>query len=216
MSATELYPQATALTTASEKAPLLLRGEDMTVWRGGRKIFQNVNVELRRGCVLLLTGPNGCGKTSLLRALVGALPAASGDVTRHTPRSPAFMPADDMLWQGSETVSVALRFWADLSGGNAASALAQTGLAGLSDRPLNQLSTGQKRRLSLARLLVQPADIWLLDEPLVGLDTAGRQMLAAVLMAHLQAGGAAVIASHEALPSLAGVEITTLALASTP
>ena len=104
MSATELYPQATALTAASDKAPLLLRGEDLTVWRGGRKIFQNVNVEVRRGGVLLLTGPNGCGKTSLLRALAGALPAASGDVTRHIPRPPAFMPADDMLWQGSETV----------------------------------------------------------------------------------------------------------------
>lgn len=209
MSATKLSP----VSHTSAAVPTLIRAADITLARGGRNLFQNVSFTLAAGGVLHLTGPNGTGKTSLLRLLAGALPLQAGQLEHPPGLVAAFLPADDALWQGTVTTRASLSFWARLGGGDVDAALQAFDLTAQKDTPVFHLSAGQKRRLSLARVVVSQARLWLLDEPLAGLDETGRGLFAACLQAHLNGGGAAVIASHEALPSLPGVDITVLNLA---
>lgn len=205
MSATELSERMTY------DRPVL-RAETLALVRGGRKIFRNVNFTLAPGQALWLRGPNGCGKTSLLRLLAGALCPTEGLLHGRPEGTPAFLPADDALWQGGESVSAALSFWARLYGAALMPALQDVGLAALVSRRVALLSAGQKRRLSLARVLLQPSPLWLLDEPLNGLDRDGVDMFARVLAQHLAAGGMAVVASHDALPDLAAGTCSSLDL----
>ncbi len=158
-------------------------------------MLEGVSFALTGGRALVLRGPNGIGKTTLLRTLAGLQPAAAGSVS---------VPAEAMAYAAhadglKATLSVTenLAFWARVFGtGGIAAALARMNLAHLADRPAQNLSAGQKRRLGLARLLVTGRPIWVLDEPTVSLDTASVALFADVVRDHLAGGGMALIATH--------------------
>lgn len=190
---------ATKLSTALPDfhAPVMV--ENLSLARGGRMVFRNVNFVAAEGALLHLTGPNGAGKTSLLRVLAGALAPAEGRVET---LPAAFLPADDAAWTATQTVEQSLLFWARLFGADMTPAVVALDLQALLPRRVGLLSAGQKRRLSLARVLMQPVSLWLLDEPLNSLDAASRALFAAALSHFLAGGGIAAIASHEPLPQL--------------
>jgi heme exporter protein A len=188
----------------------LFSGIDITCMRGGRILFQKLSFGINPGDIVHLSGPNGAGKTSLLRIMCGALPVTDGEVlwngksflengmTTHSERY-AFLPADDRSLKPLETVLENIRFWAGLWGvaNDACSgALDKMQLLGLKNVPVRHLSTGQKRRLSLARVFVKTAPLWLLDEPLSGLDRDSYDLLMKALNVHCANGGMVAVASH--------------------
>lgn len=178
---------------------------DLTCARGGVPVLEGVSLSLAPGRALILRGPNGSGKTTLLRTLAGLQPAETGRVEA---------PSEGLAYAGHAdgikatlTVAENLRFWARIFGTREiAPALVAFDLEGLADRPAQNLSAGQKRRLGLARLLVTGRPVWLLDEPTVSLDTASVGLFAAALRAHLGQGGSALVATHIDL----GIEAETL------
>jgi heme exporter protein A len=173
----------------------MLELTDISVARGGLPVLQGVTCALGAGQALILTGPNGVGKTTLLRAVAGLQPVLAGQMTRPS-EGVAYAAHADAL---KPTLSVAenLSFWAEIFGTrDIAAALSAMGLEGLRHRAAQNLSAGQKRRLGLARLLVTGRKLWLLDEPTVSLDAAAVALFGAVIRAHLADGGAALMASH--------------------
>lgn len=173
----------------------LLAVRDLAVARGGLRLLESLNFTLEPGRALLLRGPNGLGKTTLLRSLAGLQPAVAGEVIGDPDQLAYAGHADGV--KPALTVAENLHFWSAVFGGGAvAPALAAMNLAELAARPAHMLSAGQKRRLGLARLMVTGRTIWLLDEPTVSLDTASVALFAAMLRGHLGQGGAAVIATH--------------------
>lgn len=190
----------------------LFEGHNLTCVRGGRVVFERLSFGLNPGDLLRLSGPNGAGKSSLLRVMTGALPVATGDVLwdgqdllekgwmTHARRF-SYLPPDDHSLKTSETVSENLRFWAEFCGGGAVGpALSFMKVTHLKDVPVRRLSAGQKRRVSLARALMRNVRLWLLDEPLAGLDDDGVQLLNDALHAHAEQGGIAVVASQIDVP----------------
>lgn len=187
----------------------MLEGRDLACWRGERAVFAGLSFTLPPGAALLLTGANGAGKSTLLRVLAGLLPAAEGtllwdgqDVAADRPAHAArlrYLSHQDAL-KPSLTVAENLGFYARLWGGAVGPALAALGIAELADLPARVLSSGQKRRLALARLALGPVPLWLLDEPTVGLDAASVTRLGALLASHRAAGGAVLAATHLPLP----------------
>ena len=190
-------------------------GRKLTCVRGERRIFAGLDFRLQAGGALVLTGPNGCGKSSLLRLMAGLLKPAAGALTwggapigedprAHNARLHFLGHLDAVKPVLSAMES--LRFWARLRGGDApaestlADALDRFDLTALSDVAGRLLSAGQKRRLALARLLAAPAELWLLDEPGVGLDEASLERLGAEIARHRQAGGRIVASTHGMLP----------------
>lgn len=168
---------------------------DLAVARGGIVVLEGVGFTLQPGRALILRGPNGVGKTTLLRTLAGLQPAVAGTVSL-PPESLAYASHADGL-KATLTVTENLAFWASVYGtGKVDAALEGMNLHALADRRAANLSAGQKRRLGLARLLVTGRPIWVLDEPTVSLDAASVQLFAGVVRAHLAAGGAALIATH--------------------
>lgn len=195
---------------------MALAVEGLVCIRGERQLFENLNFRLASGEALLLHGPNGSGKSSLLRLLAGFLPPADGrvlwdgvpvddDPEAHRARLQYLGHQDAMKPQ--LTAEENLLFWAQLLGLGAAeaataaaAALDAAGLARQRRLPGRYLSAGQKRRLALARLLVAPATLWLLDEPTNALDSAAVAWLGTVLAEHRARGGIVLLASHVAVP----------------
>jgi heme exporter protein A len=195
----------------------LVEAEGLACARGGRSVFRDVRFRVERGAALVVEGPNGSGKTSLLRLIAGLLAPAAGSI--------AFLGASAPISDGEErgkfvgwlghhdgakpqlTPRELLRFFAQLYGAVADSIpplLELIGLARAADLPCQYLSAGQKRRLALARLKLCHRPLWLLDEPLASLDPQGKSLLLDLLREHLAAGGLAVIATHDPLPLDAG------------
>jgi len=173
--------------------------------RGMRTVFTDVNFELASGDAVALTGPNGAGKSSLLRLIAGLLRPEAGRVALEGDTDESSVPERSHYlghldaFKPSLTVSENLTFWICYLGGAppaADAALAAVGLGQLADLPAAYLSAGQRRRLSLARLVAIPRPIWLLDEPTSALDSSGQECLAALMRQHLAGGGMIVAATH--------------------
>ena len=174
---------------------MILTVTDLTIARGGMSVLAGVSFELAAGQALILRGPNGVGKTTLLRTIAGLQPALSGEV----------MGAEDQIAYAAHSdglkamlsVRENLTFWAEVFGqSDIEPALEAFDLNDLAERLAGTLSAGQKRRLGLARLLVTARPIWVLDEPTVSLDTASVDMFGRAVRTHLQNGGIALIATH--------------------
>ncbi|TRW94846.1 heme ABC exporter ATP-binding protein CcmA [Paracoccus sp. M683] len=172
----------------------LLGVHDLAVARGGMRAVEGVSFTLDAGQALILRGPNGVGKTTLLRTVAGLQPPVAGRIEM-ADDSVAYAAHADGL-KGALTVAENLRFWARVFGGQVGAAVQAMNLGGLADRPAASLSAGQKRRLGLARLMVTGRPIWVLDEPTVSLDADSVALFAAAIRAHLAGGGAALMATH--------------------
>ena len=172
--------------------------------RGGREVFSGLGFAVSGGEALLITGRNGAGKSSLLRMVAGLirvaggrLELAGGDAERSIAEQAHYLGHQDAL-KPSLTVAENLTFWSRYLGGSEATEgpLGEVGLAALANLPAAYLSAGQRRRLSLARLLAAKRPIWLLDEPTAALDSEGQRLLAGVMERHLSGGGLILAATH--------------------
>lgn len=182
----------------------------VTCARGGRIIFEDVSFALDPGGALIVSGPNGVGKSSLIRVAAGLLPPAAGTVTATGARA---MLAEAHALDPERRLIDALGFWAAIDGvarSAIVDALAAVDLAPLAEVPVRLLSTGQRRRAALVPLIAGGAPLWLLDEPANGLDTAAVDRLATIVAAHRAKGGAAIVATHQPIV-LAGAETLVLA-----
>lgn len=177
----------------SEAALLTMTG--VAGWRGGRLLFEGVDIVLRAGQTAVVVGPNGIGKSSLLRIAAGLLPAAAGTVERGA----AAMADEHLALEPRRTLAQALGFWSGLDRGACGPALAAMGIDHLARVPVRMLSTGQRKRAALARVIASGAPLWLLDEPGNGLDVDGQERLAAAMAAHRAGGGAILAATHQPL-----------------
>lgn len=170
----------------------LLRFEGVTLVRGGRLLFEGLDLELTPGDALQVTGPNGSGKSSLIRLAAGLLRQDQGNIERG-----ALALADDTAALDRELPLLrALRFWASAP----EQAMDALGLRHVAEVPVRLLSSGQLKRATLARIAGSPAPLWLLDEPINALDTDGISLLGAMIGRHRAAGGAVLAASHQLLP----------------
>ncbi|MFA6266284.1 MAG: heme ABC exporter ATP-binding protein CcmA [Pseudolabrys sp.] len=183
-----------------------LAGEGLACERGGRRVFADVSFSLPAGEAMIVTGRNGSGKSSLLRVLAGLLRAAAGRIELSGGTEEASV-AEQAHYLGhldaakpSLTVAENLQFWARFLGTatdtSVEPALEAVELASLADLPAAYLSAGQKRRLSIARLLAVKRPLWLLDEPTSALDAPSQTKLAALMRQHLAGGGMIVAATH--------------------
>jgi heme exporter protein A len=182
-----------------------LSAVELACRRGGRDVFAGVSFSVASGEVLTVSGRNGAGKSSLLRTIVGLLRIAEGRLTL-ADGDPELSIAEQAHYLGHQdalkpSLSVAenLRFWAGFFGASSADVhapLEAVGLNAVADLPAAYLSAGQRRRLSIARLIVVTRPIWLLDEPMSTLDASAQERLATMMRAHLAGGGLIVAATH--------------------
>lgn len=186
---------------------------NLSCQRNSRVLFRNLNFTLNDGDALLITGPNGSGKSSLLRLLAGLLRPTEGEmIWGHQPIMADLSRYQSQIhWQGHDSalkpelsVREMLGYWQALMGipqrnDTSEVVLARLGLNHLSNQPIRKLSAGQKRRLGLARLLLEFRPLWLLDEPLTALDAEHQTNLGDIVAAHRAGGGMIVMASHQAV-----------------
>ena len=189
----------------------MLEADNLECVRGERRLFAGLNFKLEAGELLYLQGRNGAGKTSLLRMLIGLLPPEAGEIRwKGQPiKSDEFRA--DLCYLGHlnaikeeltplENLLAAARLAdEELSEDDALDALEQVGLAGREDLACKYLSQGQKRRVALARLMLQAAPLWVLDEPFVALDAQAQALVADAISGHVQRGGMALFTSHQAM-----------------
>ncbi len=183
--------------------------EDIACRRGGRLLFSGLDVSIGPGDLLHLKGSNGCGKSSLLRLIAGLADAASGSITLSSdggdpidPRDSCVLLEEIAALKPTETLQENLALWSLLMGQRSTSAdmiraAEALGMAALLDMETRTFSTGQRRRAALARLLLTDRPVWLLDEPMNGLDTKSRVLVTGLLHAHRCGGGLIVVASHD-------------------
>ena len=191
-----------------------LTGSGLAVVRNGRSVFSGLSFELAAGELLAVTGANGVGKSTLLRIVAGLLAPSAGRVSLEPATADSL--ASELHYLGhldglktTLTVRRNLEFWRALWAAKAVElALEAVGLGHLADLPVGLLSAGQRRRLAIARLLIDERALWLLDEPATSLDAAGEQMLGRLIAAHLAAGGMAMVATHRELPLAATATLT--------
>jgi heme exporter protein A len=180
-----------------------LVADNVACVRGGREVFARLSFSVGSGQALLVTGGNGAGKSSLLRVLAGLVRLSGGRLSVEG-RADATIGEQSHYLGHQDPVKPALsvgenlRFWIDYLGGNGdpASALKTVGLGAVTGLPAAYLSAGQRRRLSIARLIAVKRPIWLLDEPTSALDASAKTMLAKLMRAHLRGRGLIVAASH--------------------
>ena len=182
---------------------MLLKADNLQCERGGRVVFRECNFALKAGELMMLTGPNGSGKSSLLRLIAGLNEAAEGTLALDGGQAELSIGQQAHLIAHQEAVKAALTvfenldFWRNfLGGGDVGQALAAFDLTRLSAYPAGLLSSGQKRRLALARLVLVPRVLWLLDEPTVGLDNVSQERLSKVMAEQLARGGMIIAATH--------------------
>jgi heme exporter protein A len=201
----------------------LLKADCLACLRGGRLVFAGLSFRLDAGEALVLTGPNGSGKSSLLRLVAGLVPAYAGTLNwSGAPGSIAYLGHQDAV-KPALTPRETLRFWGAVCGAapKAAAidaALAAVGLEGVDALPCRYLSAGQRRRLALARLEIDPAQLWLLDEPTLGLDVASVARLEARVARHRARGGIVMLATHVplAVGSAHGLALEDFAINEVP
>jgi heme exporter protein A len=183
------YKPASVHSAAAQQSAerTVLQADGLAAFRGEFLVFRDLSFAVPAGGALLLAGPNGAGKSTLLRLLAGQAARV------------AFLGHRDAVKPGL-TVAENLRFAARLGGFDAEAALAAMALEALAALPARMLSAGQSRRLALARVVLSPAPLWLLDEPTLGLDTASVARLGALLATHRDRGGVVVAATHLPLP----------------
>ncbi|MEM7060315.1 MAG: heme ABC exporter ATP-binding protein CcmA [Pseudomonadota bacterium] len=185
---------------------MALQIENVTCRRGGRLVLSDLSCQVADGEALVIRGPNGVGKSTLLRCLAGMIPIERGSVNLgDISLADRGLMQEQIVYSGhldavkpSLTVRQNLDFWAKIlgDGGRVDAALAYFQLDGISPRPAAQCSAGQKRRLALARLMVVQRKLWLLDEPTVSLDAASSALVAAMIRDHCAGGGIALVATH--------------------
>lgn len=186
--------------------PVCLAAHDLACRRGDRILFRGVSLRLEAGGALHLAGPNGIGKSSLIRILAGLMRPYAGHVTR---QGGVALIDERLALDGHQPLGHALDFWRAIDG-TASGQDDPFGLDDLLDVPVRYLSTGQKKRAGLARLAASGAPVWLLDEPLNGLDTGWALRAQEAIEAHRAGGGLVVIASHQPL-GLAGIRTLVMA-----
>ena len=199
----------------------MLHATDLACSRGERRLFAGLTFTLDAGEWLHVRGDNGSGKTTLLRTLAGLAPADAGRVHwcgadiqggGNAYRRSLLYLGHQAALKDDLTPRENLRLGLAIDGFDAddealGGALRRAGLGGCEDLAVRHLSAGQKRRVLLARLLLRPADLWLLDEPLNALDSSAAALLGSLLADHLAAGGLAVLTSHQAVPLPGGQEL---------
>ncbi|MEO6152215.1 MAG: heme ABC exporter ATP-binding protein CcmA [Croceibacterium sp.] len=189
-----------------------LAASDLAYRRGDRVLFRSLSLTLDSGQAVQLTGANGTGKSSLIRILAGLLRPLAGTVER---AGRVALLDDRPALDGDLPLARALEFWTRLDAPSQGRhpPVGYLGLDGLLDVPVRYLSTGQRKRAALARVAAQGAPLWMLDEPLNGLDRDAVALCEALVAEHCAAGGIAVIASHQpfALPGLAMLAVPDFA-----
>lgn len=186
--------------------------EKVHVWRGERHVLQGVSAQVHPHELLHVSGPNGTGKTTLLRVVSGLLRPEQGSVTwlgqsitaiRSDYQATLAYASHEPALKGDLTALENLRFAVGLkrrvTADELRAALARTGVAACADLPARVLSAGQRRRVAMARVLAMRATLWLLDEPFTNLDAAGSELISELLQTHVAGGGLAMVVAHHEL-----------------
>lgn len=195
-----------------------LRAEGLQCIRNDMVLFDDLNLSLASGEMMQLIGPNGSGKTSLLRIICGLAQATEGVVYWN---DVSVTDSDEYVHQvnyvghqngikaeltAAENLAFSIALYNTQEGATPEQALKEFGLYGYEDTPVAKLSSGQKRRVALSRLLLTKAHLWILDEPYTSVDTEGRRFIASVIARHLHNGGMLIMVSHEPV-EIPGIEI---------